>query len=479
MMYHSTKTTSLIQVFRQAGQGQVFDYFDELDATAQAQLLTQAATIDLAEVNSLVNAQLKEMRPDALSLEGLTPAPYGALPTNGGTRAQWQAAWEAGAAAIAAGRVAAFMVAGGQGTRLGYAGPKGTYPITPVSNKTLFQVFAEKIYRSGERFGVPIPWFILTSEINYDATVAAFKESDFFGLDATSVHFIVQGLMPAVDYEGKILLAEKSKIAMTPDGHGGSLRALVRSGAVATMAAMGIDCVSYFQVDNPIVQCLDPAFIGFHVLGQSDVSSKMVPKAYPLEKVGHFCMQDGATFVVEYSDMPETMQEARNEDGSIRFNAGNIAVHIFDRNFIARVGSTTAAATLPFHRADKIVPYVGADGNLVKPTTANGVKFELFVFDALPLADNPVIIEAAREDDFSPVKNATGVDSPQSCKDDQRRMFARWLQAAGEAIETDATGLPYVPFEISHLFAADEADFIAQWARLVEKPMITEGLIIQ
>jgi UDP-N-acetylglucosamine/UDP-N-acetylgalactosamine diphosphorylase len=478
-MNHSEATTSLIQTFQQAGQGQVFSYFDELDAAGQAQLLAQAATIDLAEVDALVAEHVKGAHESAVNLDGLTPAPYTALPANGGDSAQWVAAFEAGSAAIAAGRVAAFTVAGGQGTRLGYDGPKGTYPVAPVSEKTLFQVFAEKIARSGERFGVTIPWFILTSEINNDATIAAFKDTDFFGLEPESVHFIVQGLVPAVDYEGKILLAEKSKIAMTPDGHGGSLRALVRSGAVAKMAEMGVDCVSYFQVDNPIIQCIDPAFIGFHVLGNSELSSKMVPKAYALEKVGHFCMQNDSALVVEYSDMPDAMQEETNEDGSIRFNGGSVAIHIFDREFIARAGSTTSDLKLPFHRADKKIPYVGTDGAIVTPDAANGVKFEMFVFDALPLAKNPVIIEAAREDDFSPVKNAEGVDSPKTCKKDQRRMFARWLKAAGEEIETDETGLPLLTFEICHLFAADEADFVAQWTALADKPAIVDGLIIE
>jgi UDP-N-acetylglucosamine/UDP-N-acetylgalactosamine diphosphorylase len=478
-MNHSDATTSLIQAFQLAGQGQVFRYFDELDADEQAQLLAQAASIDLSEVDALVTEHLQGAHASSADLDGLTPAPYTALPANGGDQAQWDAAVEAGSAAIAAGRVAAFTVAGGQGTRLGYDGPKGTYPVTPVSQKTLFQVFAEKIARSGERFGVTIPWFILTSEINNEATVAAFKESDFFGLESDSVHFIMQGLVPAVDYDGKILLAEKSKIAMTPDGHGGSLRALVRSGAVAKMEELGVDCVSYFQVDNPIIQCIDPAFIGFHVLGQSDLSSKMVPKAYALEKVGHFCMQDDAALVVEYSDMPDAMQEETNPDGSIRFNGGSVAIHIFDRAFIARAGSTTSDLQLPFHRADKKIPYVGADGVIVTPDAANGVKFEMFVFDALPLAKNPVIIEAAREDDFSPVKNAEGVDSPKSCKRDQLRMFVRWLRAAGEEIETDETGVPSTWFEICHLFAADEADFVAQWTALEDKPAIVEGLIIE
>jgi UDP-N-acetylglucosamine/UDP-N-acetylgalactosamine diphosphorylase len=475
----SNSTNALIESFKQAGQGQVFQFFDELDAQAQARLIAQAETIDLTEVKALVAEHVQGAHESALNLVGLEPAPYEALPANGGDAAKWQAAWEAGSAALQAGRVAAFTVAGGQGTRLGYDGPKGTYPVTPVSEKTLFQVFAEKIARSGERFGVTIPWFILTSEINNDATIAAFEAADFFGLERDSVHFIVQGLVPAVDYEGKILLAAKDKIAMTPDGHGGSLRALVRSGAIDAMQAQGIDIVSYFQVDNPIVQCIDPAFVGFHVLGQSELSSKMVPKAYALEKVGHFCVQNGQSLVVEYSDMPNEMQEETNADGGIRFNGGSVAIHIFDRDFIARAGGSGSGAKLPFHRADKKIPYVDANGETIKPEAPNGVKFEMFVFDALPLAKNPVIIEAARADDFSPVKNAEGVDSPKSCKEDQLRMFARWLKAAGQEIETDATGLPTITFEISHRFAADEADFVAQWATLDPKPVIKDGIIIE
>ncbi|MEC8209127.1 MAG: UTP--glucose-1-phosphate uridylyltransferase, partial [Verrucomicrobiota bacterium] len=173
-------TDTLIDSFNQAGQGQVFKFFDELDETMQAALLAQAETIDLGEVNELVEEHVKGSKHHSLDLDGLEPAPYQALANNGGDSNLWDTAWDTGSTALRAGRVAAFTVAGGQGTRLGYDGPKGTYPVTPVSEKTLFQVFAEKIARSGERFGVTIPWFILTSEINKDSTVAAFKAADFF-----------------------------------------------------------------------------------------------------------------------------------------------------------------------------------------------------------------------------------------------------------------------------------------------------------
>lgn len=470
----------LIKAFENAGQGQVFQFFETLSDADQERLLAQAESIDLSEIAALVEAHVTHSHTGEVDLEGLEPAPFIALPENSACDAThiWENARLKGAEAISAGRVAAFCVAGGQGTRLGFDGPKGTYPVTPVTQKTLFQVFAEKIARSSERFGAPIHWFILTSEINNFATVEAFKAANYFGLSKEQVHFIIQGLVPAVDLNGKILLSEKGKIAMTPDGHGGSLRALVRSGAVETMRKLGIDTVSYFQVDNPIVQCIDPAFVGFHLLGNSELSSKMVPKAYPLEKVGHFCVQNGRNVVIEYSDMPNDMQEATTPDGTLRFRAGSVAIHMFDREFIARAGGDSAENALPFHRANKKIPYLNADGELVKPEAPNGVKFEMFVFDALPMAKNPVIIEASRSEDFSPVKNADGLDSPQSSADDQVRMFTAWLKAADVKIETDSSGLPPFKFEISPHFAVDRADFLAQWEALEQKPAIAEGTVL-
>ncbi len=469
---------SLRTQFSQAGQGHVFRFWDDLNAEDQAKLLQRASEIDLQEVAQLVETHLKGGGAHQQGFDHLEPAPYISLPENGGDAAKWKEAEAVGEQALRAGRVAAFTVAGGQGTRLGYDGPKGTFPVTPVTQKTLFQVFAEKIARSAERFSSDIHWFILTSEINNDQTVNAFEENDFFGLNPDQVHFIVQGLVPAVDADGKILLSDQATIAMTPDGHGGSLRALVRSGATALMAEKGIDCISYFQVDNPLIPCLDPAFIGFHILGNSECSSKMIPKAYPLEKVGHFCLQNGDTVVIEYSDLPEEKQQETLPDGSLRFVSGSVAIHVFDRAFIERVGGGSDAK-LPFHRADKKIPFVNARGEIVKPEASNGIKFEMFVFDALPLAKNPVIIEGARAENFSPVKNAEGVDSPKTCKEDQLRQFAGWLKAAGVDLAKDDNGTPAITFEISPRFAADKQDFVSQWEKLSPQTEICDGVVIQ
>jgi UDP-N-acetylglucosamine/UDP-N-acetylgalactosamine diphosphorylase len=257
------------------------------------------------------------------------------------------------------------------------------------------------------------------------------------------------------------------------------LRALHRSGALDLMQSEGIDTISYFQVDNPMVRCVDPAFIGFHLAAGSGMSSKMVPKAYPEEKVGHFCLQNGRVIVVEYSDMPLAMQRETNPDGSLRYSAGSIAIHIIDREFARRVAVGGDGAALPFHRADKKIVTIDPAGRPVKPAQPNGVKFEMFVFDALPFARNSIVIETARADDFSPVKNAEGVDSPQTARVDQLRQFARWLKSAGATVETDASGLPKYAVEVSPLFGYDTGSFAERWHQLPVKPAVADGLYLE
>jgi len=467
--------------YESKGQGHVFAFADSLSEEEQRELERQAADIDLDEVAALTEKLIRAPEDEGTDLAGsLEPADYVPLPDReSGDPALWREAREKGEEALRAGRVAAFTVAGGQGTRLGYDGPKGTFGVTPVLKNSLFQVFAEKILASARIYGNPIPWFIMTSTINHDETAAFFEDNDYFGLPRDQVHFFNQGLMPAVDADGKILLAEKGRIALSPDGHGGSLRALVRSGSVRRMKDEGIDIISYFQVDNPLVRCIDPEFIGFHLVHDSDLSSKMVPKAYPEEKVGVFCQRDGRAVVVEYSDLPEELATATDDAGALRFRAGSIAIHVFDRDFVERLGGDSDDTVgLPFHLAHKKVPFIDADGREVSPEEPNGYKFEMFVFDALPFGRNPVIVETAREDDFSPVKNAEGVDSPQTARDDQLRQFARWARAAGIEIETDDTGLPPFAFEVSPLFADDAERFRQAWDGLAHKPELTEGLVL-
>ncbi len=470
---------SVIDYYEQYGQGHVFEYWDTLDVSSRQQLLGQAQNIDLAEIKKLVDIHVLSESKEAIDYAQLSPAPYIPHYQKGGDSMLWAQARELGNDALASGKVAAFTVAGGQGTRLGYNGPKGTYPVSPVTKASLFEIFAAKLKHAEKAYGSPFYWFIMTSLVNHQQTEDFFKKHQYFGLKDENVRLFTQGLMPAVDFEGKMIMESKSKVAMSPDGHGGSLRALNRSGSIDLMKDQGIEILSYWQVDNPLVKFIDPYFVGFHVQKGSEMSSKMIPKAYPKEKVGHFCMYQDNMVVVEYSDLPDEYQEQTDAEGELSFKAGSVAIHMFDVDFIKRMGGEDSNESLPFHKAVKKVPQLTAAGTTEKPSEPNGVKFEMFVFDALPHAKNPVVIEANREDDFSPVKNAEGVDSPESCERDQLKMFARWLLAAGESIAVDETGLPAIKIEIDPSFAYDEQSFVEAWTDLDEKPEIVDGLVIR
>ena len=445
--------------FEKAGQGQVFRFWETLDSDQRENLISQLKEVDLSEISRLVDTLVVGEGEAATDFSSLQPPPYIPLPELGGDAARWADARATGEEALRAGRVAAFTVAGGQGTRLGFDGPKGTFPVTPVRNATLFQVFSEKILCAGEIYGVRIPWFIMTSRINHEATVAFFRENEFFGLLEEDVIFFSQGMMPAVDFEGKLVLESPDSLALSPDGHGGSLRALVRSGATAEMEKRGVDIISYFQVDNPLVRAIDPAFVGFHIQEQSEMSSKMIPKAYPEEKVGHFTLLNDKLTVIEYSDLPDELARQLDDDEQLRFRAGSIAIHILSREFVERMGSGEGG--LPMHRANKKIGVAGEDGVTRKPDQPNGVKFEMFVFDALPEAKNPVVIETARNEDFSPVKNAEGRDSPESCRKDLLLQYRRWMSSAGVAVPSDGVGMPERVFEITPLRGFDCESFLA------------------
>src|SRR5687768_5232359 len=262
-------------------------------------------------------------------------------------------------------------------------------------------------------------------------------------------------MMPAFSMDGRLLLAEKDSLALSPDGHGGSLRALHTSGALADMRRRGVEHLSYFQVDNPLVHVIDPLFLGLHDLTGSEMSSKTVPKAGPLEKVGNFVFADGAVQVIEYSDLPEEL--ARQTDpatAGLRFNAGSIAIHALRTSFVERLNAG-GQLKLPWHRAEKKVPFVDESGGEVKPEKPNAVKLEQFVFDAIPLAKNAIVYETDRAEEFSPVKNAEGVDSPATSRRYQIRRAARWLRSAGVEVPMNG-GEPAATLEISPLFAVTE-----------------------
>jgi UDP-N-acetylglucosamine/UDP-N-acetylgalactosamine diphosphorylase len=296
--------------------------------------------------------------------------------------------------------------------------------------------------------------------VNDAPTRAFFQQHNYFGYAESDIFFFQQGMMPAFSMEGEMLLSSEDSLALSPDGHGGSLRALEKSGALADMRKRGVEHLSYFQVDNPIVYCIDPLFLGLHDITGSEMSSKMIPKANALEKVGNFVIGDGKLQVIEYSDLPEKLAMQTNPDGSPRFNAGSIAIHALRVSFVERLNAG-GRLELPWHRAEKKVPFVNAQGETVKPQRPNAVKLEQFVFDAIPLAKNAIVYTTDRAEEFSPVKNAEGVDSPDTCRRDQVRRAARWLSGVGVEIAMRA-GEPDALLEISPMLATSAKQLVGK-----------------
>jgi UDP-N-acetylglucosamine/UDP-N-acetylgalactosamine diphosphorylase len=461
--------TALRQKLAPHKQEHLLRFYDELPPEGRKKLESQVSALDLALMDRLADEYVRR-KPEVHLPKQIQPVKiYPRVPTSTDQIRLYADARRRGEELLRGGKVGAFLVAGGQGTRLGYDGPKGEYPVTPIKSKPLFQVFAEQLLAHSRDYGRPIPWYVMTSAANDAATRAFFEKHAYFGYNPADVLFFQQGMMPAFSPDGRLLLGEKDSLALSPDGHGGSLRALNRSGALADMRRRGVEHLSYFQVDNPLVHVIDPLFLGLHDLSGSEMSSKTLPKAEPLEKVGNFVVGDGVLQVIEYSDLPEALAMQKNPDGSPRFNAGSIAIHALRRSFAERLNSG-GELKLPWHRADKKVPYVDPQtGHVVKPDKPNAVKLEQFVFDAIPLAKNAIVYETDRAEEFSPVKNAEGVDSPATSRRDQVRRAARWLQAAGVTVPT-REGEPDATLEISPLYATSAEQLRERQPKINVKP---------
>jgi UDP-N-acetylglucosamine/UDP-N-acetylgalactosamine diphosphorylase len=427
------------------GQGHLLRFWDELPAAGRARLLGDLESLDLDLLDRLV-AKLVRAGEVAVDVEGVVPAQLAPAPSAESVAA--------GEQALARGAVAIVIVAGGQGTRLGFDGPKGCYPIGPVTDRSLFQIHCEKVAALGRRHGPTPPLYVMTSDDNHEQTERFLAGHGWFGLE--HVRLFRQGTMPAVDAAtGAVLLAERDHVALSPDGHGGTLRALARGGCLDDMRARGIETVFYLQVDNPMIAIADPGFVGAHRLAGADVSSKVVRKRDPGEKVGIVAERGGRQLVIEYSDLPDRLAQQRGPDGRLAFSAGSIALHVFALEFIAGLAG---AAELPYHRALKAVPYVDEQGRRVEPAAANAVKFEQFIFDTLPLARRALVLETGREAEFEPLKNASGDSSPETVRQRLSDAAADALEAAGAVVKRRPDHSAAVPIELSPLVAADPAE---------------------
>ncbi len=429
------------------GQEHLLAFWERLDPQERQLLAAQIEDIDFELIRRL-HAD-RDRRSDVRELLARAEPPP-AIRLNGLSAAEKSEARRRGAEAIRGGRIGAILVAGGQGTRLGFDRPKGMYPIGPLSGKTLFQIHVEKIVAAARRYAARIPLYLMTSPATHDETVEFFAAHERLGLPAEDLLIFCQGTMPAVDAEsGRVLLEDHGRIAVSPDGHGGMSAALDRGGALDDIRRRGIEQLFYFQVDNPLVDICAAEMIGHHLTADSELTTQVVAKSDPLERVGNVVQADGRLHVVEYSDLPGEAARRRNPDGSLMIWAGSIAVHIIAAELLRRSAETAEA--LPFHVARKAVPHVDPAGRRVEPSAPNAVKFERFIFDLMPQARNAIVVEVDRRLAFAPLKSASGAaqDTPEMVRAQMMALHRAWLRQAGAEVGDD------VPVEISPLFALD------------------------
>ncbi len=468
---HSKQVFLSVQAQLEAhNQSHLLEFWDALSPEKQHSLCAQIEALNLDTIDQWIQDYVIHDHTAEIPTD-FAPAPaYPADPATPDRIETYAEARALGEKRLRAGQVGAFVVAGGQGTRLGFDGPKGNYPISPIKHKTLFELFAESILATSRKYQTRCPWYIMTSPLNYEQTLDTLRAQQFYGLPEADVVIFQQGTWPNFAMDGRILLADKGTLAASPDGHGGSLKALYESHAISHMQARGVEVLSYWQVDNPLINIFDPLFVGLHTMDGSEMSSKALIKTGPMEKVGNFCQVDGKITVVEYSDLPDEEAIRTKPDGSLVFELGSIGIHLVNRAFVETLN--TGEFSLPIHRAVKKIPHITRQGDTVTPTEPNGVKLETFVFDALPLASDTMILLVRRDEEFGPVKNMTGVDSAETSRQMIIDRAAAWLESVGVTVPRTQSGQVNCTLEIAPSFALTPEDLKA---RLDQIPEIKPG----
>lgn len=439
-------------------QEHVLAHWEQLDEIARARLATQ---IDDVDFDLLLT---EEPRPQARSRASDSLQPPTVI-TLEDQLASHEAFLE-GEQCLSEGRVGVVLVAGGMGTRLGFEHPKGMFPIGPVSGHSLFQVLIERIVALSRRYGVRIPLYLMTSDVTHKATVRFLRENDAFGLNPDDLKIFCQGTLPAIDATSRrLLLVSPGELATCPDGHGGLLEAARKCGCFDDMARRGIDVLFYGQMDNPLLRIADPELIGQHMLANSDITTQVVRRASPTEKVGMFVSRDSNVWVLEYSELPKEVATATDDDGAPLFWAGNTGVHLFRVPFLKRIASRINA--LPAHPCRKQVAHLDPHGRLKKPDDPNAIKFERFIFELMHHTNRSVLVESDRAATFAPVKNpdSMNTDTAATARAAMVELHTGWLRQAGTEVA------PGVSVEISPLFALRQSDLNGKTlAPLIHEP---------
>ena len=455
----------LREQYESNGQGQVFAFYNELSGPEKAGLYDRLSSIDPKYVNEIAHKALHPSEDQSKAETKLEPLPDDAtasiLDSDPSSIEQW---YDSGLDLVAAGQVAVVLMAGGQGTRLGSSAPKGCFNIGLPTQKSLFQIQAERILKvqqlaekkSGKK-NVVIPWYVMTSGPTRGPTEKFFEENKYFGLEKDNVHIFEQGILPCISNDGKIMMESKSKVAVAPDGNGGIYQALLTSNVRTDMRDRGVKHIHAYCVDNCLVKVADPAFLGFSAAKDVDIATKVVRKRSAKESVGLILLKNGKPDVVEYSEIDTATAEAKDpkQQELLKFRAANIVNHYYSFRFMESIEEW--AHKLPHHVAKKKIPCINTEnGESVKPDKPNGIKLEQFVFDVFPMLDLSKFasMEVRRDDEFSPLKNAkgTGEDDPDTSKNDIMNQGRRWIENSGGTVESEG-GADDAGVEVSPLIS--------------------------
>lgn len=436
-----------VKLMSKHGQDHVFMFWDKLNGMQRSNLLSQIDSLDFTGIEKM--RTILSSNECAVSNLEIEPAEV-----IGADKARIEEVVRTGENIIKTGKAGVLLVAGGQGSRLGFDGPKGAFGLAPITNGTLFEIHSRKILGLERKYGCEIPFYIMTSQANDTATRSFFKEHEYFGLSSDRVMFFKQGMWPALWKDGRIVMERADSLFMSPDGHGGILAALECNGMLNDMERRGLETLFYFQVDNPLVEILDPGFIGLHVNSKAEVSVKVCAKRDANEGLGVVVKRGGRNAIVEYIELTDEQKSAIGADGRLRLLYGSVAIHVFSFDFLKK----EAGAGLPLHIACKKITYCDENGDIVQPAKPNAYKFEKFIFDVLPDAERVLNVEFARADEFSPVKNASGSDSPDTARKDMILKFARWFRECGLTVPVDETDQPLYRLEIDPCFALGPAE---------------------
>ena len=389
------------------GQEHLLSQYNKLTEEKKAQLLNEILTLDFQQIEELYKRINTTVDFNNSKIEPINYTDKSSL-----SEQELKKYEEIGLKQIKEGKLAVVTMAGGQGTRLGHNGPKGTFDIGLDSHKPIFEILCDTLKNAQKKYGIYVTWYIMTSAENNGDTVKFFEEHNYFGYPNDKVIFFIQGKLPMIDPKGKILIGKDGLIKQAADGHGGIFLSMKKNGIIYDMKTRGVEWVFIGGVDNVLVNMVDPVLLGLATDKKMLAAGKSVVKANPQEKVGVFCKRNGKPSVVEYSEISPEMAEATDKNGELIYGESHILCNLFNIEAIEKISKNT----LPYHSAFKKAEYIDENGNLISSDKPNAYKFEAFLFDAFETLNDMAILRVKREEEFAPVKNAEGEDSPETAR---------------------------------------------------------------